>query len=214
MKKIMLILFIVSISILSNAQAYEGAVEYQKQLQTAAVIDLPYPPSVVNAAMDSYLSKKGKSKGNDIKGFTTYRNTQPLQSDSVNADLYFKTERKSRKEKEVTVVSLLLTPAGDVQTNTSNLHYLTMNDAKDYLNGLALTVEAYNLELSIKDQNHAVIIAEAKYKILTSEGADLEKKRTSIEKKIADNKNDQQQQLKEIENQKEKLTQSVSQRKS
>jgi len=77
-----------------------------------------------------------------------------------------------------------------------------------------MAIDAYNLELTIKDQNHAVIIAETKYKILTSEGADLEKKRTSIEKKIADNKNDQQQQLKEIENQKEKLTQSVSQRKS
>jgi len=214
MKKIMLVILIVSISILSNAQAYEGAVEYQKQLQPAAVIDLPYPPSVVNAAMDSYLSKKGKSKGNDIKGFTTYRNTQPLQNDSVNADLYFKTERKSRKEKEVTVVSLLLTPADDVQTNAGNLHYLDMNDAKDYLNGLAVAIDAYNLELTIKDQNHAVIIAETKYKILTSEGSDLENKRSAIEKKIADNKNDQQQQLKEIENQKQKLTQWVSQRKS
>jgi len=170
----------------------KGAVEYQKQLQPAAVIDLPYPPSVVNAAMDEYLSKKGKSKGNDIKGFTTYRNTQPLQNDSVNADLYFKTERKSRKEKEVTVVSLLLTPA-DIQNSTGNLHYLNMNDAKDYLNGLAITIDAYNLELAIKDQNHAVIIAEAKYKILTNEAGDLDKKRAAIEKKIDDNRNDQQQ---------------------
>ena len=213
MKKIILFFSILLISVLSYGQAYEGTVQYQKQLQPAAVIDLPYPPSVVNAAMDEYLSKKGKSKGNDIKGFTTYRNTQPQQSDSVNADLYFKTERKSRKEKEVTVVSLLLAPA-DVQTNTGNLHYLDMNEARDYLNGLAITIDAYNLELTIKDRNHAVIIAEAKYKVLTSEGRDLEKKRTTIEKKIADNKNDQQQQLKEIENQKQKLTQSVSQRKS
>ena len=213
MKKIILFFSILLISVLSYGQAYEGTVQYQKQLQPAAVIDLPYPPSVVNAAMDEYLSKKGKSKGNDIKGFTTYRNTQPQQSDSVNADLYFKTERKSRKEKEVTVVSLLLAPA-DVQTNTGNLHYLDMNEARDYLNGLAITIDAYNLELTIKDRNHAVIIAETKYKILTSEGRDLEKKRTTIEKKIADNKNDQQQQLKEIENQKQKLTQSVSQRKS
>jgi len=213
MKKIILFFSILLISVLSYGQAYEGTVQYQKQLQPAAVIDLPYPPSVVNAAMDEYLSKKGKSKGNDIKGFTTYRNTQPQQSDSVNADLYFKTERKSRKEKEVTVVSLLLAPA-DVQTNTGNLHYLDMNEARDYLNGLAITIDAYNLELTIKDRNHAVIIAEAKYKVLTSEGRDLEKKRTTIEKKIADNKNDQQQQLKEIENQNQKLTQSVSQRKS
>jgi hypothetical protein len=135
-----------------------------------------------------------------------------VQSDSVNADLYFKTEHKSKKEREVTVVSLLLMPI-EAQANTGNLHYLTMDDAKDYLNGLATTIDAYNLELTIKDQNDAVIKAEAKYKSLANEGEDLENKRTGIEKKIADNKNDQQQQLKEIENQKQKLTQWVNRRK-
>jgi hypothetical protein len=213
MKKIILFISILLISVLSYGQAYEGAVQYQKQLQPAAVIELPYPPSVVNAAMDDYLSKKGKSRKDDVKGFSSFRNTQPLQNDSVNADLYFKTERKSRKEKEITVVSLLVMP-NDQQTNAANLHYLDMNDAKDYLNGLATAIDAYNLELTIKDQNDAVIKAEAKYKSLTNEGQDLENKRTAIEKKIADNKNDQQQQLKEIENQKQKLTQWVSQRKS
>jgi hypothetical protein len=213
MKKILLLVFIVSISMLSNAQAYEGVVEYQKKSQPAAVIELPYPPNVVNAAMSDYLSKKGKSKGSDIKGFVTYRNTQPLQNDSSNADLYFKTERKSRKEKEVTVVSLLLiTP--DAQTNTGKLHYLGVDEAKNYLNGLASAIEAYDLELSIKAQNDDLIKAEAKYKDLVNESEDLEKKRIAIDKKIADNKSDQQQQLKEIENQKQKLTQWVGQRKS
>jgi len=56
----------------------------------------------------------------------------------------------------------------------------------------AAVIDAYNLELTIKDQNDAVIKAEAKYKNLANEGEDLENKRTGIEKKIADNKNDQQ----------------------
>jgi seryl-tRNA synthetase len=89
-----------------------------------------------------------------------------------------------------------------------------MDDAKDYLNGLETTINAYILELTIKDQNDAVIKAEAKYKNLANEGEDLENKRAGLEKKIADNKNDQQLQLKEIENQKQRLTQWVSQRKS
>jgi hypothetical protein len=213
MKKIIGFFFVLVISIFSYGQAQEGQVEYQKKLQPAAVIELPYPPNVVNAAMSDYLSKKGKSKGNDIKGFATYRNTQPVQNDSSNADLYFKTERKSRREKEVTVVSLLLMPA-DAQTSNVNLHYLDMEEGKSYLNGLAIAIEAYDLELSIKAQNDEVIKAEAKYKSLSNEGEDLEKKRSAIEKKIADNKNDQQQQLKEIENQKQKLAQWVSQRKA
>jgi hypothetical protein len=167
----------------------------------------------VDAAMNDYLSKKGKSRKDNVKGFSTFRNTDPVQSDSINADLYFKTERKSRKEKEVTVISLLVMPAEE-QNNTSNLHYLKMDDAKNYLNELASSISAYNLEQTIKDQNDAVIKAETKYKNLVSDGNDLENKRTAIEKKIADNKNDQQQQLKEIENQKQKLSQWVGQRKS
>lgn len=212
MKEIIGFSSLVLLSLFSYGQSQEGTVEYQKKLQPAVVIELPYSPSVVNAAMNDYLSKKGKSKGNDIKGFTTYRNTQLLQSDSSNADLYFKTERKSRKEKEVTVVSILLRPT-DTQTNTANLHYLSMEDGKSYLNDLATAVDAYNLELMIKDQNDAVIKSEAKYKTLTNEGENLEKKRDDIDKRIADNKNDQQQQLKEIESQKQKLAEWVSQRK-
>ena len=213
MKKTIPFFAILLISVFGYGQAYESAVQYQNKLQPAAVIELPYPPSVVDAAMSDYLSKKGKSRSNDIKGFITFRNTQPVQNDSVNADLYFKTEHKSKKEREVTVVSLLVMPI-EAQTNTGNLHYLTMDDAKDYLNGLATAIDAYNLELTIKDQNDAVIKAEAKYKSLANEGEDLENKRISIEKKIADNKNDQQQQLKELENQKQRLTQWVGQRKS
>lgn len=213
MKKVIGFSSLVLLSLFSYGQSQEGTVEYQKKLQPAVVIELPYSPSVVNAAMNDYLSKKGKSKGSDIKGFTTYRNTQVLQSDSSNADLYFKTERKSRKEKEVTVVSLLLMPA-DTQINTANLHYLSVEDGKNFLNDLAMAIDAYNLELTIKGQNDAVIKSEAKYKSLANEGDDLEKKKTAIEKKIADNKNDQQQQLKEVDNQKQKLAQWVSQRKS
>lgn len=212
MKKTIVSFSVLLVSVFSYGQAQEGRVEYQKKTQPAAVIELPYAPSVVDAAMNDYLSKKGKSRSSDVKGFATFRNTNSIQSDSVNADLYFKTERKSRKEKEVTVISLLVVPM-DQQTNAGNLHYLDMNDAKNYLNDLAYAIDAYNLELTIKDQNDAVIKAEAKYKSLVNDGDDLEKKRIAIDEKIADNKNDQQQQLKEIENQKQILSQRVSQRK-
>ena len=213
MTKAILFFSILLISVFSYGQAQESTVEYQRKMQPAAIIELPYPPSVVDAAMNDYLSKKGKSRSNDIKGFSTFRNTQPVAGDSVNADLYFKTERKSRREKDVTVISLLVMPA-QVQTNAGNLHFMNMDGAKHYLNDLATAIDAYNLELTIKDQNDAIIKAEAKYKSLIDEGEDLEKKRSAIDKKIADNKNDQQQQLKDIENQKQKLSQWVSQRKS
>jgi hypothetical protein len=211
MKKQIQFLAILLIASQGYSQAVEGTVEYQKKDEPAAVIEWPYAPSIVNQAMDEYLLKKGKSKGNSVKGFTIFRNTMPMTNDSSNADLYFKTERKSRKEKEITVVSLLVTPI-ETQFSSNKLHYLTMQEAKTYLDDLVAAIDSYNLELLIKDQNDAVIKAESKYKTLMEESGDLENKRSAIDKRISDNKNDQAQQLKEIDEQKQKLAQWVNQR--
>jgi len=202
------------ISVLMIGQAKEGTVKYQKIQQPAAVIELPYSPDLVNAAMNDYLSKKGKSKGTDLKGFTTYRNTQLQQNEVANADLYFRVERKNDQDKGTSTISLLLTAPKENSGSADGLHYLNMEQAITYLNNLAPAIEAYDLELHIKDQNDAVIKAESKYKSLTEDGADLEKKRVDLEKKQLDNKQEQQTQANEIENQKQKLAVLVSQRKA
>jgi len=212
MKKGILFFAVLLIFTLGYGQAYEGSVQYQNKMQPAAVIELPYSPSVVNAAMTDYLSKKGKSKGSDIKGFTTFRNTEAVSIDSTNADLYFKTEQKSRKEHDVTLVSLLVMAIPD--TGVSNIHYFTMDNARAYLDDLGAAVNAYNLEIKIKDQNDAVAKAESKYKNLAKDAEELGKKRTELDRKISDNKDNLQRQLIEIENQKQKLTQWITQRRS
>ena len=195
-------------------QAQEGAVSYQKRQQSAAVIELPYAPDVVIAALNDYLSRKGRSKSTDLKGFTTFRNTQPLASDSANADLYFKIERKSRQDREISVVSLLLTTPQEGPATANSMHHLNMEEAKTYLNDLGPAVEAYNLELQIKEQNNDVISAEAKYKNLVSDGASLQKKKEELEKKIENNRLEQQTQRNEVEAQKQKLAAKVSLRKA
>jgi hypothetical protein len=203
------------IAALVVGQAKDGMVKFQRIQQPAAVIELPYAPDIVNAAMHDYLSKKGKLKGNDLKGFTTYRNTQQLQNDDVaNADLYFRVERKGSQEKGTSTVSLLLTAPKEGNVNADNVHYLNMEQAKAYLNNLTPAIEAYNLEQQIKDQNEKVIKAESKFKSLTDDGTDLERKRVDIEKKQQENKLEQQTQTTEVDNQKQKLALLVSQRKS
>jgi hypothetical protein len=196
------------------AQAIDGSVKVSRDLLPAAVIQLPYAPDIVSEALADYLSKKGRSKGTDIKGFTTFRNTQTPTDNNGNADLYFKVERKSRQEKGSTLVSLLLTApkAGDVAG--SNLHYLNMEEAKAYLNGLVPVIEAHNLEQSIKDQNTVIIKTEARYKSLTEDGTDLDKKKLAIEKKINENRMAVQSQESEIALQKQKLETLVSKRKN
>lgn len=213
MKRTLLSLFVLVFAIISYGQATDGFVEYDKTQQPAAVIELPYPPGVVEDAMKDYLIKKGKSKANDIKGFSTFRNTQISLTDSMNADLYFKVERKSRKEKEITIVSLLLYPHNKDYVTTVKETHLSMEEAKVYLDQLVPAIEAYDLELQIKEQNGLVIKAESKYKNLVEDGTDLDKDRINIDQKIANNKDDQEKQNIELTKQKQALAQLVGQRK-
>ena len=214
MKGTLLLLCMLVTAAIVYGQAREGTVEYEKTQQPAAVIELPYAPHVVEAAMNDYLIKKGRSRANDIKGFRTFRNTQVSLTDSMNADLYFKIERKSRKEKEITNVSLLLYPHNKDFAVAAKETHLNMEQAKDYLDQLVPAIEAYNLELQIKEQNDMVVKAESKYKKLVDNGDDLSKDKINIEQKIANNKDDQAKQTIEVTKQKQALALLVDQRKS
>jgi hypothetical protein len=201
------------IILLVYGQAEDGIVLYNKTHQPAAMISLPYTTNVVNAAMDDYLSKKG-SKGDDLKGFKTFRNTRLVQSDSVNADLYFKVTRKSRSEKDKSVIYLLVgMPNEDMANRTQETHF-TKEQSKHYLNNLSYVIEAYNLELQIKQQNENVIKEEKRYKNLINDGNDLTKRKGDIEQKIVNNKGEQNKQNTEVEKQKQALAMLVSQRKN
>lgn len=90
---------------------------------------------------------------------------------------------------------------------------LTMDQAKTWLNNLARAMQAYSLELKIRNQNDVVIKAETKLNNLTDYEVNMERKRLDLEKKIQENKQEQQVQMTEIENQKQKLSALISQRK-
>ncbi|MBC7903755.1 MAG: hypothetical protein H7Y27_10040 [Gemmatimonadaceae bacterium] len=195
----------------ASGQARETTVENTAAKQEAAMIEVPYSPDMVTAAMNDYLTKKGRSKGTNIKGYTAYRNQNQASADSVNADLYFKVERKSRSEKETSIVTLLLnTPAVSTAPNTA---FLNMEQAKQYLNDLTPAIAAYGLEQEIKDLTESVSKAESKLKSLKNDADDLEKKRSSLENKMKENREDQEKQQAEVEKQRLKLAMVTGQRK-
>jgi len=213
MKRILILSMILISANLVFAQATEGMVTYQKKQQSAAVITLPYSTDVVSAVMNDYLSKKGSS-GTDIKGFKTYRNTQLLDNDSTNADLYFKIERTNRREKDQSTVSLMVgTPNEDIANRNPGAQ-LGMEQAKTFLNNLVPVMAAHNLELQINNLNDAVIREEKKSLSLKNDGQDLMKRKSDIERKIEGNKQDQEKQDAEVEKQKQALALLISQRKS
>src|SRR5688572_17561134 len=97
------------------SQSVDGTVNFKKNKELAAVMEVPYAYDVVTASLNEYLLKKGRSKETDARGFTTYRNTQPQNGDSTNADLYLKVERK---DKQSSTISLMVPQPADPSSTT------------------------------------------------------------------------------------------------
>ncbi|HKP32893.1 MAG TPA: hypothetical protein VJT83_09205 [Chitinophagaceae bacterium] len=191
----------------------EGKTEFQKKDQPAAVIELPYPPDVVEDAIKGYLTKKGV-KGNSSKGVQIFKGTKLSDLDLSNSDLYFKVERKSRKEKDASVVYLFVTKENESPGARIDGDNYGVEGAKSFLKDMLPSIEAHNLEVDISGQEAALKKAERKYDNLTDEAKDLEKRMKKLEDNIEENKRDIEKQRIEVENQRRILETMRAKRKS
>jgi hypothetical protein len=111
-------------------------------------------------------------------------------------DYIVKVERKSRKEKDESILYLLINKDGE--NAISGFDAADMDRAKSFLNKLQPDVEAANLELQIQSQENIVEKAEKKLR-------DLEKEKEDLDKKLKENARDQENTQKDIENQRRVL---------
>jgi hypothetical protein len=201
MRKAFLLLTLLLLSRQGFTQAYDGTVSYQKNKQPSAVIELPYPPSVVEDALKDLMKRRGYT-GKESKGFISFKDVKDTGSGKV-MDFVFKVERKSRKEKDESVVYLFGQGTNVDMTQTGFRSDMEM--LKDRLNGMQPEIEAYNLEVQIVEQESMVKKAEKKYENLQDDQKSLEKKLKKLQDDLNENKKDQEKQLTEIENQKKIL---------
>jgi len=202
MKKTFAILVVVFIFLSAAAQSYEGTVEYQKKDEKAIVIAFPYPPSVVEDAIIDKMDKLGFKK-KESKGFLIYKDAVLKEISSEPADYMIKVERKSRKDKDESLVYFI------VSRNSENIlarnDALVNSNAKTFMDRLTPDVDAFNLEVQIKDQEETVAKAEKKLKNLKDDQETMEKKVKKLQEDLKDNAKDQDDQQKEIEKQKQSL---------
>jgi hypothetical protein len=202
MKKTFTLLVGFFILFIAAAQSYEGTVEYQKKDEKAIVMEFPYPPSVVEDAIIDKMDKLGYKK-KESKGFLIYKDVVLKEISSEAADYMIKVERKSRKDKDESVVYFL------VNRNSENIlarnDALVNSNAKTFMDRLTPDVDAYNLELQIKSQEETVAKAEKKLKNLKEDQDSMEKKIKKLQEDLKDNGKNQEDQQKEINKQKEAL---------
>jgi hypothetical protein len=208
MKKNLLLLLILATALMSSmaqfAPATESKIELDKGQKVAAVVEVPYPHEVVEDAIKNYWSKKGL-RSDKSKGFMLFRGAKVNDQDVEVADLYFKVERKSRKEKDESMIYLVVgRPGENVGLRTPDDRH-QVDNGKELLNSMMALVQATGLEASIADQEEVVRREEKRLKNLEEDQRDLERKIKSLEEKIEEKKLEQRKQVDELSKQRAML---------
>jgi len=202
MRKLILFTIFLSVSFLVKGQAHEGTIEFNKGKQACIVMEYNYPPEAVENAMRAKLLKLGyggkEEKGmfNKDKGFRVYKETTVGEISPNKYDYAINIERKSHKDADETIVSLVIFK--DDANALSKLSSDELEKVKSFLNNLLPEVEASNLEILIGAQILSLEKADKKLKTLQDENKKLHE---VLEKNIKD----QELQKKEIENQNKSL---------
>ena len=193
-------LLLFSIQVIAQPVATSGTLEHQKGYKAAAVIELPYNPDVVEKAIKEDFLKKGV-KEEKSKGLQAFRGMRLQPTDGEVVDGYFKVERKSRRESNVSRVYMIVGRPNENIGLRSESDAFKVEEAKSYLNQMVPSITAYNLEVEISAQDEIVKKAEKKLNNLRDDQMSMEKKIKDLEEKLAQNKRDQESQTAELQKQ-------------
>jgi len=199
MKKITLLATAAFISIVSFAQARLTTADYQKVMQPALEIEVPFVEKTVMKTVVDKLEKQGYKSSNN-KGYTVFKSVRMAELGPDSYDLYFKTDRKSRKEKDATILTMMISGGYEKFIGDSTNSPLIAN-AKEFLNKQIEASAAYDLELQIADQEDVSKKADKRLANLIEDGQDLQKKKEKIERDIEENIKKQADQKAEAEKQ-------------
>jgi hypothetical protein len=198
MKKITLLLIAFAITQFSMAQAYDGSVDYLKKSQAAVIAEYKYPQETVEKTLKDKLERLGL-KVKSTKGFLVAYNAVIGSISSNQMEYAFQVDRKSKREKETTVISMVMN-VNDVNATADNA-----SKAKDFLNELAPAIDALNIDNMVTDQTTVLEKAQKKNKNLQEDIESLEKKIRNYQDDLAKTKRQQEDQTKEVQRQQEIL---------
>jgi len=174
-------------------QAKDGTAELQKMAtsQPAALIYLPYAPEVVQKALADYLLKTGDKQQENAKGYLLSSNTFIVKNNKTGADMHLVIGLKNQDSMTLneSVIYLKLNSFSNDENNTGKAIQFDMQDAKDYLDNLAIAIKPYASDLQLRLQQKNLADAQDKNRSLTTEGNKLEEERKKIQVQIGENEN-------------------------
>lgn len=182
----------------SYAQVYESKIDYNKTSQAAVVGEYKYPEEIVEKSLRDKLERMGY-KIKSTKGFLVISNAVIGSVSSKPLEYVFKVERKSKKEKDITLLTAL------VNENAVNTTSDNSTNLKSFLTDLIPSIEAVNVDFMVNEQYDAVVKSQKKLKNLQDDQTSMEKKIRNLQDELKKNAKDQEDLQKEITRQQEVL---------
>jgi hypothetical protein len=171
-------------------QATDGTSELQKTAtsQPAALIYLPYSPEVVQKSLANYLSKNSEKQQLNASGYLLSSNTLIARNNKNGADMHFAIGLKNDSNENETAIYLKLNSFSNGENSSGQAIQFDMQDAKDYLDNLAIAIKPYASNLQLKLQQKNLSDSQDKNMSLIAQGKKLEEERKKIEVQIGENK--------------------------
>ena len=182
----------------SFCQVYESKIDYNKTSQAAVVAEYKYSDEIVEKTLRDKLERMGYKIKNS-KGFLVISNAVIGSVSSKSLEYAFKVERKSKKEKDITLLSAIVNE-NDVNATADNSAKL-----KSFLTDLIPSIEAVNLDFVVNEQYNAVVKSQKKLKNLQDDQNSMERKIRNLQDDLKKNAKEQEDLQKEITRQQEVL---------
>lgn len=206
MKNICLLILLSAAGLQGLAQAAPTSVKFNKATTPALVLRVPYSESIAEGAIIRKLKEIGYKpetsgallwKKNTVDGYYAFKDVVLQGLDGRVADLYFKVDQVSRKEKGTSNIYMIVGQGPEQFASSENDTALFAAGGR-FLNGLEDYSAGYKMDVDIEAQEEAFKNAEKKYNKMKDDERELEEK-------LRNNRQQQENQLKITEAEKAKL---------
>jgi len=203
MKKIFFVIIIVmALPSILQAQSFDN-IEWQGKKVPAMTLEVYQNESITETAIKEYFEKMGYFAKTQ-KGISSYKNIKLSDIDDDPYDVLIKVERKSKQEKDVSVVHFAMAKNYDQYLKNSSDDKLKKR-VENFMTGFRGAANELALNLDIKNQEEKSKNAEKKLKDLKEEAESIEQKIIKLNQQKEDKIKEIEKQEQESENQKKAL---------
>jgi spore coat protein CotF len=192
MKRISLLVFLVTGTIVTFAQTTSTSVEFKKALRPALVMPLAFNPNTAEETILAKLKETGykpeKSGGflnkkNKEEGFYKFSGVQLPELSNQKLDLYFKIDPVENNDNNRSAITLLVSK-GYENFVSADSDSATFSASENFLNGFVQNTNVYNINQKLDEQKQSIASSEKKWTELRDRQADAKRKIAELESEI------------------------------